>query len=163
MDNQSFCFAELTQLKKQPDTIWLKEVDSIPLQSTLKNLADAFSHFFKKQNDMPRFVVTQVVNILYLSLLKQTYKNPKCFGTLEEKLAKAQRIFSKRTKGSSNGNKQCVKVARIYENITIVRSGYLHKLSTEIIKNHDFIGMEDLQVSNMLKNRKLAKASSEVS
>ncbi len=49
------CSAELTQLKKQQDTIWLKEVDSIALQSTLKNLADAFSRFFKKQNDMPRF------------------------------------------------------------------------------------------------------------
>ncbi|WP_142311338.1 RNA-guided endonuclease TnpB family protein, partial [Bacillus pseudomycoides] len=49
------CSAELTQLKKQQDTIWLKEVDSIALQSTLKNLADAFSRFFKKQNDIPRF------------------------------------------------------------------------------------------------------------
>jgi len=47
------CSARLTQLKKQQDTIWLKEVDSITLQSTLKNLADAFSRFFKKQNDMP--------------------------------------------------------------------------------------------------------------
>ncbi|EJR68656.1 hypothetical protein IIO_00184 [Bacillus cereus VD115] len=49
------CSAELTQLKKKQDTIWLKEVDCIALQSTLKNLADAFSRFFKKQNDMPRF------------------------------------------------------------------------------------------------------------
>ncbi|MED4095594.1 IS200/IS605 family accessory protein TnpB-related protein, partial [Peribacillus simplex] len=34
---------------------------------------------------------------------------------------------------------------------------------TEIIKNHDVIGMEDLQVSNMMKDHKLAKAISEVS
>ncbi|MGI2844725.1 RNA-guided endonuclease TnpB family protein, partial [Bacillus cytotoxicus] len=40
---------------------------------------------------------------------------------------------------------------------------YLQKISTYIVKNHDIIGMEDLQVSNMLKNRKLAKAISEVS
>lgn len=40
--------AQLTQLKKQHDSIWLKEVDSIPLQSTLKNLVDVFSRFFKK-------------------------------------------------------------------------------------------------------------------
>ncbi|NGP46963.1 IS200/IS605 family element transposase accessory protein TnpB, partial [Bacillaceae bacterium SIJ1] len=37
------------------------------------------------------------------------------------------------------------------------------KISTEIIKNHDVIGIEDLQVSNMLKNHKLAKAISEAS
>src|SRR5699024_6404326 len=34
---------------------WLKEVDSIALQSSLKNLADSFSRFFKKQNKAPRF------------------------------------------------------------------------------------------------------------
>ena len=40
---------------------------------------------------------------------------------------------------------------------------YLDKISTEIVKNHDIIGMEDLSVSNMLKNHNLAKAISEVS
>ena len=40
---------------------------------------------------------------------------------------------------------------------------YLHKISTEIVKNHDIIGIEDLQVKHMLKNHKLAKAISEVS
>ena len=43
------CSAELTQLKKKNDTIWLKEVDSIALQSTLKQLADAFSRFFRNR------------------------------------------------------------------------------------------------------------------
>ncbi|MGI2776125.1 IS200/IS605 family accessory protein TnpB-related protein, partial [Bacillus cytotoxicus] len=48
-------------------------------------------------------------------------------------------------------------------NITNARTDYLQKISTYIVKNHDIIGMEDLQVSNMLKNHKLAKAISEVS
>ncbi|KGA97072.1 transposase, partial [Alkalihalobacillus alcalophilus ATCC 27647 = CGMCC 1.3604] len=47
------CSAELTQLKKE--FVWLKEVDSIALQSSLKNLADSFTRFFKKQNKAPRF------------------------------------------------------------------------------------------------------------
>lgn len=47
------CSAQLTQLKKE--LTWIKEVDSIALQSSLKNLADAYSRFFKKQNDKPRF------------------------------------------------------------------------------------------------------------
>ncbi len=92
-----------------------------------------------------------------------TYKNPKFFRSLEEKLAKAQRVLSRRMKGSSRWNKQRVRVARIHEYIANARKDYLDKISTEIIKNHDVIGMEDLQVSNMLKNRKLAKAISEVS
>ncbi|EEM79985.1 Transposase, IS605 OrfB [Bacillus thuringiensis serovar huazhongensis BGSC 4BD1] len=44
-----------------------------------------------------------------------TYQNPKFFRTLEEKLAKAQRVLSRRAKESSRWNKQRVKVARIYE------------------------------------------------
>jgi putative transposase len=38
-----------------------------------------------------------------------TYKNPKFFRLLEEKLAKAQRVLSRRTKGSSRWNKQRIK------------------------------------------------------
>ena len=91
------------------------------------------------------------------------YSNPKFFRRLEEKLAKAQRILSRRIKGSSNWNKQRIKVARIHEKIANARNDYLHKISTEIVKNHDIIGVEDLQVSNMLKNHTLAKAISEVS
>lgn len=47
------CSAELPQLKNERH--WLKEVDSIAIQSSLQNLADAFTRFFKKQNDAPRF------------------------------------------------------------------------------------------------------------
>ncbi|WP_146811937.1 RNA-guided endonuclease TnpB family protein, partial [Aneurinibacillus danicus] len=47
------CSSELPNLKKELP--WLKEVDSIAIQSSVKNLADAYSRFFKKQNDAPRF------------------------------------------------------------------------------------------------------------
>ncbi len=56
-----------------------------------------------------------------------------------------------------------MKVARVHEHITNARKDYLYKISTEIIKNHEVIDIENLQVSNMLKNGKLAKAISEVS
>ncbi len=78
-------------------------------------------------------------------------------------MAKAQRVLSRRTKGSTRWNIQRVQVARIHEYMTNARKDYLDKISTEITKNHDVIGIEDLQVSNMLKNHKLAKAISEVS
>lgn len=93
----------------------------------------------------------------------EVFANPKWFRKLEKQLAIAQRILSRRTKGGSNWNKQRVKVARIHERITNARTDYLQKVSTKIIKNHDVIGIEDLQVSNLLKNHKLAKAISEVS
>ncbi|RFU64066.1 IS200/IS605 family element RNA-guided endonuclease TnpB [Bacillus sp. V59.32b] len=91
------------------------------------------------------------------------YQNPKFYRKLEEKVAKAQRMMSRRTIGSSNWYKAKRKVARIHEKIVNARKDYLDKVSTEIVKNHDMIGMEDLSVSNMLKNHNLAKAISEVS
>lgn len=90
-------------------------------------------------------------------------RNPKWFRTLEGKLAKAQHILSRRKKGGSNWNKQRIKVARIHEAITNARKDYLDKISTYLVKNHDVIGLEDLSVSNMLKNGNLSKAISEAS
>ena len=49
------CSAMLPQMKKNEATSWLKEVDSIALQSSVKNLSDSFSRFFKKQNRRPQF------------------------------------------------------------------------------------------------------------
>ncbi|WP_240377942.1 IS200/IS605 family element RNA-guided endonuclease TnpB [Bacillus piscicola] len=90
------------------------------------------------------------------------YANPKFFRTLEEKLAKAQRTLSRRQIGSSNWNKQKIKVARLHEKISNARKDMLDKISTDIVKNHDIIGIEDLSIKNMLKNHNLAKAISEV-
>jgi putative transposase len=93
----------------------------------------------------------------------EVYGNPHFFRTLEEKLARAQRKLSRRIKGSANWNKQRIKVARIHEIISNARKDYLDKISTQIVKNHDIIAIEDLQVADMIKNHKLAKAINEVS
>ncbi|MGL4522634.1 MAG: IS200/IS605 family element RNA-guided endonuclease TnpB [Bacilli bacterium] len=93
----------------------------------------------------------------------QSYENPKFFRSLEEKVSKAQRILSRREKGSANWHKQRVKVARLHARIVNGRVDYLQRISTAIVKNHDIIGMEDLKVKNMQKNPNLAKAISEVS
>lgn len=90
------------------------------------------------------------------------FSNPKWIRAKEEKLAKAQKILSRRKLGGSNWNKQRIKIASIHETITNARKDYLDKISTNLIKNHDVIGLEDLSVSNMLKNGKLSKAISEV-
>jgi putative transposase len=92
-----------------------------------------------------------------------TYKNNRYFKSLEQKLAKAQQVLSRRVIDSSNWNKQRIKVARIYEKIKNKRNDFLYKTSTDIIKNHDVIGIENLQVSNMLKNKKSAKSIADVS
>lgn len=244
------CSSQLTQLKKEID--WLREVDSISLQSALKNLEDSFKRFYKKQNKAPRFkskknnlqsyttrctnrniavvdnriklpklglirfaksceVKGRIMNATvsrkpsgkyFVSILVETeiqpkikkgsfvgvdmglkdfailsdgtiFNNPNYFRKIEKKLAKEQKKLSRRKKLAMNRNcllveaknyqKQRIKVAKIHEQIQNSRNDYLHKISTEIVKNHDIIGIEDLQVTDMLKNRKLAKAISEAS
>ncbi|WML44695.1 IS200/IS605 family element RNA-guided endonuclease TnpB [Neobacillus sp. PS3-40] len=101
------------------------------------------------------------------------YPNPKFYRTVEEKLAKAQCILSRRLElakkqnrplsEAKNYQKQKRKVARIHESIVNARKDYLDKVSTGIVKNHDVIGIENLSVSNMLKNHHLAKSISDVS
>lgn len=94
--------------------------------------------------------------------------NPKFLSKLQDKLARAQKILAKRRavaelanrklSDSRNYQKQKFKVAKVYEKITNSRTDFLHKLSFNLIKNHDVIAIEDLNVKGMVKNHKLAKA-----
>lgn len=90
-------------------------------------------------------------------------ENPKYLKKSLGKLAKLQRELSRKTRGSSNWEKARIKVARQYEYIRNQRKDFLNKLSTELIKDYDIVCIEDLQVSNMIKNHKLAQAISDVS
>ncbi|MDY0270223.1 IS200/IS605 family element RNA-guided endonuclease TnpB [Trichloromonas sp.] len=92
-----------------------------------------------------------------------TYENIKTLKNNLKKLKYNQRQLSKKVKGSSSRNKQRKNLAVIHEKITNVRKDYLHKVSTEIVKNHDIISVEDLAVKNIMKNHKLAQAMSDVS
>ena len=79
-----------------------------------------------------------------------------------KKLKYEQRQLSKKQKGSQSRNKQKRKLALVHEQITNIRKDYLHKVSTEIIKNHDVIAVEDLAVKNIMKNHCLAQSISDV-
>ncbi len=60
--------------------------------------------------------------------------------------------------GSKNGQKAQLKIAKLHAKIANIRQDTLHKLTTYLAKNHGEIVIEDLNVSGMLKNGKLAKA-----
>ncbi|WP_368653809.1 IS200/IS605 family element RNA-guided endonuclease TnpB [Ornithinibacillus sp. 4-3] len=244
------CSSELTKLKKE--LVWLKEVDSIALQSSLKNLADSYTRFFRKQNKAPRFkskkndvqsyttketnhniamvnnriklpklglvrfaksrdVEGRILNATirrnpsgkyFVSILAETEVQPlektdasigidlgitdfaifsdgrkmdnhKFTSKMEKKLKREQRKLSRRAlQAKKNGmnlldaknyQKQKRKVARLHERVMNQRDDFLNKLSTDIIKNHDIICIEDLNTKGMLRNHKLAKSISDVS
>jgi putative transposase len=72
-------------------------------------------------------------------------------------------VYKRPLSECKNYQKQKRKVARIYEKIKNQRIDFEQKLSTEIVKNHDVICMEDLDIKSMLKDSALAKAISDAS
>ena len=89
------------------------------------------------------------------------YENPKPLRRYERKLKSAQRKLSRCVFLSNNWFKAKRRVERIHYRIACIRGDAHHKATTAIIKNSSIIGIETLKVSNMLKNRKLAKALSD--
>ncbi|CAE6817727.1 IS200/IS605 family transposase ISPa18 [Paraburkholderia aspalathi] len=88
---------------------------------------------------------------------------PKTFRKNEAKLAKLQRRLAKKQKGSANRMKAKLKVARMHARTADSRRDFLHKLSSRLINENQVIAIESLAVSNMQKNRCLAKSISDAS
>ncbi|EGT0695646.1 TPA: IS200/IS605 family element RNA-guided endonuclease TnpB [Clostridium perfringens] len=89
--------------------------------------------------------------------------NPKYLRKLEKRLIKLQRDLSRKQKGSNNRYKARLKVAKLHDKIFNQRKDFLHKLSIKLIRENQSIAIEDLKVSNMMKNHKLARVISEAS
>ncbi|MFI6656791.1 RNA-guided endonuclease InsQ/TnpB family protein [Streptomyces sp. NPDC050523] len=86
------------------------------------------------------------------------------FGKREgARLAKAQKEFARKKKGSRNQAKARQKVARIHAGVADRRRDHLHKLSTRIVQENQLVAIEDLPVRNLMGNRNLARAISDAS
>jgi len=228
---------ELVELKI--NNPWLKEVNSQSLQMSLRNLDNAFTNFFKKRGNFPKFkkkkstqsaqfvqynraefdscrlyimkfkegiktkfhrnftgkiktvTISQVASGKYFASilvengkelpLKETFsydnsvgvdlgikdfavlsngekiKGPKSLIKLEKRIKVAQKVLSRKQKGSSNRKKTRKRLSILYEKVTNQRNDFLHKLSSRLINENQAICIEDLNVSGLLKNHKLAK------
>jgi len=91
----------------------------------------------------------------------QKFGQPKRIRKLRKKLARLQKLHSRKQKGSKNREKARVKAARLHQHIADTRKDFLHKLSTKLIRENQTIALEDLAVKNMVKNRKLSRCISE--
>jgi putative transposase len=84
--------------------------------------------------------------------------NPKHFKQLRKKLKQVQKALSRKVKGSNNRHKARLQVAKVHAAITDARKDFLHKLTTQLIRENQTIVVEDLAIENMVKNHKLAVA-----
>ena len=238
--NKTNSIKDIAKLKKTHD--WLKEVDSIALQSTVENLGIAYDKYYKKTGGKPKFkskkneiqsyttklingnieIIGKRIKLPKLGLVKiknsrtinggikrvtvsktksnkyfvsilcdvdiqelpkidkkvgvdvgiktfavcsDGYKeeNPKYLRKAEKRLAKLQKDLSRKEYNSKNYHKNRIMVAKLHEKIANQRMDFLQKFSTKLIRENQSIAIEDLRISNMLQNHKLAKAISEAS
>lgn len=232
---------ELTRLKQQPETAWLREMDSQSLQQALRDLDSAYQHFFRRlkrgekkkgfpkyqtrKTDTPRFRIPQrvrltedVVSVPKLGLIRavvhrpligvtkgatfkrepdghwyvclvveqqaaprsarpvqrhvgvdvglkslivcstgQTVANPRWYRRQTGKLRRAQKALSRTVRGSRNRGRARLVVARLHQKIKNQRADFLHKLSSELVRHHDLVSIEDLSIRGLAKT-KLAKS-----
>ena len=80
---------------------------------------------------------------------------------LDQKVCKLQRKLARQPKDSRRRNVTRIKLAKLHNQITNTRKDFLHKLSTKVVNENQVIILEGLNVSGMIKNRKLSRAISQ--
>lgn len=91
-----------------------------------------------------------------------SFEAPKPLKKLLWRLKRQSRNYCRKTKGSNNSNKQMMKLSRLHLKIANTRKDTLHKVTTFLASSNSPIGIEDLNVKDMVKNHKLARAISDV-
>ncbi|MHA1882453.1 MAG: RNA-guided endonuclease InsQ/TnpB family protein [Candidatus Thorarchaeota archaeon] len=90
------------------------------------------------------------------------FANQRALGRRISKLKKLSKSLSRKKKGSKNREKAKLRLAKLYLRIFNIHQDSLHKLTSYLAKSHSKIVIEDLCVSWMLKNRRLARAVADV-
>jgi len=87
--------------------------------------------------------------------------NPRLLARKARNLARYQRRMARKQKGSGNRVKARRKVARAHRKVKAARRDFLHRTSTNLVRHHDVIVIEDLNVTGMVRNRRVARAISD--
>jgi putative transposase len=88
----------------------------------------------------------------------QKFENQKFLEQAQRKVAHLQRKFARSQPGGKNREKVVLELGRAYEKVSNLRDNLYHKIVNKILDGgYDLIGVEDLNVSGMMKNHKLAR------
>ncbi len=147
------------------DVRWSRDLPSEPSSVTVvKDAAGRyFASFVVEAGDEPLPETAGEVGIdlglTHFAVLSDGRKigNPRFLRRAERRLKKAQRVLSRKAKGSNNREKAVVKVARAYAKVADARRDFAHKLSTQIIRENQTVVVEDLCVKGLART-KLAKS-----
>jgi len=115
------------------------------------------SHLPQAENQGAAGVDLGVSALATLSTGK-TILGPKPHKALLSRLRRLSRSLSRKQKGSANRRKAKAELAKLHASIAAIRSDAMHKLTTDLTRRFHTIGIEDLNVRGMVKNRHLARS-----
>jgi len=168
---------------KLPKIGWIKTYENLSFDKaknvTISRRADSW--FISLKTDVPKIIDTSKrkgkvgadLGIKTLCTLSdgKTFDSPKEYKKNKKKLQKLQRKLSRQFEAcknnkdknghiiySNNYKKTKTKIAKLHLKISNIRKDSTHKLTNYLVKNHDEIVIEDLNVSGMMKNHNLASA-----
>jgi putative transposase len=98
------------------------------------------------------------INALATLWSGEVIAGPKALRVRLRKLRHLSKAHSRKLLKSRNRHRSTERLARCYSRISAVRRDHLHKLSTNLAKNHAQIVIEDLSVQAMMSNRRLARS-----
>ncbi len=137
----------IAEAKKTDARAWLSQVSSICLQQSVMDLETAFKNFFDSCKGKRKGR-----KVGYPKFKKRTNS---------QSARLTRQGFALQGEGSNRRNKTRLRIAKLHNHIADTRKDFLHKLSTKIVSENETVVLEDLNVSGMVKNRKLSRAISQ--
>ncbi|MBO7935076.1 transposase [Streptomyces sp. S9] len=164
----------LAKMEGPLDIVWSRPLPEGSTPSTVTVSQDAAGRWFVSllvedpgMKPLPRTDTAVGIDLGLSSLLTlstgEKVINPRHERKDRARLTRAQRELSRKAPGSANRAKARRKVARVHARIADRRRDHLHKLTTRLVRENQTLVIEDLTVRNMVKNRSLARAISDVS
>ena len=162
LDNGKLRLSKVGDIKVR----WSRDLPSDPSSCTIiKDAAGRYFASFVVEIDRPQLEPNG--NTVGIDLGLTTFATlstgkkidaPKPLRAALKRLRKLQRNLSRKQKGSNRRNAARLKVARLHARIADTRKDFLDKLSTQLIRENQTVVLEDLRVSGMIRNRRLARS-----
>ena len=150
--------------------VWSRELPNVPSSVTIvKDSANRY--FLSFVVEICALVLPKTDNSVGIDLGIKTFATlsngqkidaPKPLKKRIKKYRKLSKSLSKKTRGTNRYEKARLRIAKFHAKLKDTRTDFLHKLSTEIIRENQTIILEDLNVSGMVRNRKLSRAISDL-
>lgn len=147
---------------------WSRELPSEPSSVTiLKNTAGQYHASFvveiaqkRVEHLRPSIGIDLGIKVFAFPSVGEPIKAPD-YSRLDRRIRRLQKRMARQQKGSNRREVTRLKIARLQLKIRNIRKHFLHTASTKLIRENQTVSLEDLAVSNMVKNRKLSRAISQ--